>query len=252
VEQQIHFHNHLGEKLQGTLHRSATAAAFGVVLGHCFTCSRHTAVLRQIARDLEASGNMALRFDFSGNGQSEGIFAESTYSKQIAEMTAAAEFLRSEGVERIGLAGHSLGAVVALLAADQISSAFAVCTLAGRLAGLTPSHFLNRRQRAQVRETGKVSFASRGRSLELTEDFFSDAEAYHPAERVAALKKPLLVVHGEMDDIVPLAEAEHAGEINPAVEVAVIPGADHMFSQEDHRHQVSRLVVDWFVQKHPN
>ena len=250
MEQQVRFDNRLGETLAGTLNRPGGDSAFGVVLGHCFTCSRHTAVLRQIARDLETSGNMALRFDFSGNGQSEGRFSDSTYSKQISEMQVAVEFLRAEGVGRIGLAGHSLGAVVALLSAPRVPSVFAVCTLAGRLVGLTPSHFLNAEQKSQVLETGRVTFTSRGRSLALTQDFFSDAEQYRPAELVADLAHPLLIVHGDRDDIVPVSEAQGAVAINPeGIELAVIENADHMFSGEEHRLEVSRLVVDWFVRQ---
>jgi putative redox protein len=206
-------------------------------------------VLRQIARDLAAAGSLALRFDFSGNGQSEGRFAESTYSKQIAEVKTAAAFLRSRGTGKIGLAGHSLGAVVALLTAAEVPSVFAVCAIAGRLAGLTPFHFLDRRQRAQVAETGRGVFTSRGRQLEITRDFFSDADQYRPSELVAAFTRPILVVHGDRDDVVPVTEAEHARELNPAVQLAVIRDADHMFSREDHRLAVSRRVVDWFVAK---
>ena len=250
MEQQIRFDNHLGETLAATLSRPDAPPAFGVVLAHCFTCSRHTSVLRQIAQDLEASGNMALRFDFSGNGQSEGLFSDSTYSKQIAEMKTAVAVLRSRGVEFVGLAGHSLGAVVALLTAAELGSVFGVCAIAGRLAGLTPFHFLDERQKAQVRESGRASFTSRGRKLEITRGFFSDAGRYRPVEAVASLKVPLLVVHGDRDDIVPVAEAKHAGEINPeGIQVAIIRGADHMFGRESHRLEVSRLVVDWFAEK---
>jgi dipeptidyl aminopeptidase/acylaminoacyl peptidase len=29
-------------------------------------------------------------------------------------------------------------------------------------------------------------------------------------------------------------------------DLAIIPGADHMFSQDEHRRQVAELVVQWF------
>jgi putative redox protein len=250
VEQPIRFDNNEGETLAGTLNQPESEPAFGVVLGHCFTCSRHTAVLRQIARDLEASGNAALRFDFSGNGQSEGIFSESTYSKQISEMTAAVELLKDRGVGRIGLAGHSLGAVVAMLTAFEMPDVMGVCCLGGRLTGMSPFEFLDRRQKEQVQRSGRVSFTSRGRELEITRDFFADADRYPLAEIVAALKPPLLVIHGDQDAVVPLAEAERASELKPqGTELAVIRGADHMFSREDDRIGVARLVVDWFLRR---
>ena len=88
MEQQIKFDNPQGETLVGTLHQPEQKAVGGVVAGHCFTCSRHTGILRRMCKDLGDAGFMVLRFDFSGNGQSEGEFAQSTFTKQITEMKA--------------------------------------------------------------------------------------------------------------------------------------------------------------------
>ncbi len=93
MEQLVHFDNHLGEKLTGTLHLPDRPTCYGVVFGHCFTCTRHTSIIRHICSELAEENFMALRFDFSGNGQSEGKFAESTYSKQVAEIETAAAFI---------------------------------------------------------------------------------------------------------------------------------------------------------------
>ena len=97
MEQPVQFNNHRGESLSGTLHVPAMPPDRGVVIGHCFTCSRHTRILQQIAQDLARAGFMAMRFDFSGNGQSEGVFAETSYSKHISEMKTAAAFLMEKG-----------------------------------------------------------------------------------------------------------------------------------------------------------
>ena len=64
---------------------------------------------------------------------------------------------------------------------------------------------------------------------------------------VASLNIPLLVVHGEKDDIVPVDEAYRAQTLNPAkVRLAVIPQADHMFSLSEHQRQISQLAAGWF------
>ena len=73
MEHTVHFENPQGEKLAGTLHEPATPADKGVVIGHCFTCSRHTRVLRRVAVNLSEAGFATLRFDFSGNGQSQVV-----------------------------------------------------------------------------------------------------------------------------------------------------------------------------------
>lgn len=247
MEQPVHFYNYQGEKLTGTLHLPDRPSGRGVVFGHCFTCSRHTGIIRQICTELEGEGFMALRFDFSGNGQSQGRFDESTYSKQIQEMKIATAFIAEKGALRIGLAGHSMGAVIAILTAARMNTIQAVCALAGRLSGLNATHFLSQSQRKELYDTGRISFSSRGRSLKLSTGFFADAGQYNLPETIANLKSPLLIVHGDHDEIVPVQEAYLAQKLNREnTTTAIFPGADHMFGPKESRRQVSDSVVKWF------
>lgn len=242
----ISFLNDADETIAGTLHEPDVATRNAVVLGHCFTCSRHTSILRDISKALVDGGIAALRFDFSGNGQSQGIFAETTYTKHIGEMTAAAQFMRSKGYEAFGLAGHSMGASIAVLSASRITGVKGICALAGRLAGTTAAGIFSRDQLSQLDRSGKLSFTSRGRELELKRDFFDDAERYDVSGTVRDLKTPVIIVHGDADDIIPVKEAHDAAALNPRVELEVIAGADHMFLDDAHRRRVADRVRDWF------
>ena len=247
MEQPIYFYNQQGEKIAGTFHLPKRFAGCGVVFGHCFTCSRHTRIIRQICSELAEKDVLALRFDFSGNGQSEGEFSASNYSKQIAEMQTATGVISEKGVHRIGLAGHSMGAVIAVLTAARTKTVKAVCALAGRLSGLNATNFFSKKQLKELEDTGKVSFNSRGRSLQLSTKFFADAKQYNLPETIKSLKTPLMVVHGDADEIIPVQDAYLSKTYNPEfTELVVISGADHMFSAEMHRTQVSKLVVKWF------
>ena len=248
MEQPVQFNNHCGESLSGTLHMPDTLPDRGVVIGHCFTCSRHTRILQQIAHDLAQAGFMAMRFDFSGNGQSEGAFAESSYSKHITEMKTAADFLMGKGATWIGLAGHSMGAAIAILSAAESSIFKSVCALAGRFSGTDATRFFDSGHLTELKQKGKIGFTSRGRRLELTKTFFEDAVRHDLPGKIVALKIRLLVVHGDHDETVPVVEAYAAQKLNPsAVELSIIPGADHMFSDEAHRRRVAALAVDWFT-----
>lgn len=247
MEEQIYFKNHDGENLAGTLHLPDQPSKFGIVLGHCFTCTRHTNILRRLAKDLTEEGFIALRFDFSGNGQSEGEFSQSTYSKQITEMQKAVEIVASNGAAWIGMAGHSMGGLISFLTASQTESVNAVCAIGSRITTMKATHFLSQTQREILENTGQVSFTSRGRFLTVTENFFSDAGRFELQQILQAFHKPLLMVHGDQDKIIPVREANRAREIsNGSVDVEIIAGGDHMFSRENHREMVSALVVDWF------
>lgn len=247
MEEKITFKNMEGERLAGTLHEPEQSTQFGVILCHCFTCSRHTRILRQLGKDLASSGFTALRFDFSGNGQSEGEFAKSTFSRQISEIKTAADLLAKKGVNHLGLAGHSMGAAVAILAGSSLKAVKRVCSIAGRSSSPTVPRFLSKNQLEELDRSGKVTFESRGRSLALTESFFSDAAQYDLAETIRNFPKPLMVVHGDADEIISVEEAHHAQELNPdGVKLMIIPQADHMFKNEALMGQASAAVVEWF------
>lgn len=248
MQKQVEFPNAAGETLAATLHLPEKPPRSGVVIGHCFTCSRHISILRLLGDRLADAGFTTLRFDFSGNGQSDGQFIDSTYTKQIGEMKTAMAYLVRQEVDWIGLVGHSMGAVVAMLTAASAPEVKGVCALAGRLAGTTPAHFLTPDLRTELQTKGRVSFVSRGRTLELTDSFFGDADRYDLAAAVAGLRVPLMVIHGDQDEIVPVAEAYRARELKPdGARLEIIPGADHMFSQESHRHRIAELVAGWFA-----
>ena len=250
MEAKVEFSNAEGETLVGTLHTPAAPDGRAVVLGHCFTCSRHTAILRQIGDDLSAAGIYALRFDFSGNGQSGGDFARSTISKQVAEMKTACAFVAARGGTRLGLAGHSMGALIAFLSAVEMPDVRAVCCLAGRLSGVDAGRFLSAPQQAELQRSGRVVFVSRGRDLEMTRAFVADAAAYDLPRLVAATRKPLLIVHGEKDEIIAVQEAYAAHALNPDFsELTVVPQADHMFSQASDRQRIAADVTSWFQKR---
>ena len=68
---------------------------------------------------------------------------------------------------------------IALLAAARLKSVRAVCILASSTsAGKKATHFLGRAQQTELEQTGRIAFTSRGRSLELSKDFFADADTY--------------------------------------------------------------------------
>ncbi len=249
METNIDFLNHLGERLFGTHHRPDTSSEYGVVLGHCFTCTRHTGILREVGSRLSTAGFHVLRFDFSGNGQSDGSFIETSYTKYIAEMEIAATLLKAEGVKWLGFAGHSMGAAVSVLAASRLSGVQAVCAIAGRLTGMDSTRIFSPDQKRQFQETGRLEFVSRGRHLELDSRFLDDMLSHDMQATVASLRIPLLIVHGTRDDIVPVDQARTAQSFNPDhSELVIIPDADHFFSQAEHRGFAARKIAEWFTQ----
>ena len=246
----VSFTNHRNEKLSGTLHRPKSddvkANGFGFVLGHCFTCSRHTRILIDLSNALTDLGFCVLRFDFSGNGQSEGRFEDSTYTKQIDEMIAAVDFMKQNEADHILIGVHALGGMVSMFTAAQQNNVAGVISLAVGASPLHPDRLLTDSQKEQLIGTGNVSFLSRGRKLALTRDFFDDAARYDVKEMINQIKCPVLIVLAANDtvtDSLPVKSVIKSANQN--IDFFEVEGADHMFSSEPHRQIVIGHVIHW-------
>ena len=96
----------------------------------------------------------------------------------------------------------------------------------------------------------QVKGGSRRRQYNVTA-FFADAKQYNLTETLKSLQAPLMVVHGDHDEIVSVKDAYLAQELNPInTKLAIIPDADHMFSNDEHRLKISKLIVKWFEEQH--
>jgi exosortase A-associated hydrolase 2 len=77
-------------------------------------------VFVSFARRLASDGHPVLRFDYMGNGDSDGSFSESTLQSMIADVhTALAEARRRTGARQINLLGLRLGATIASMVAEE-------------------------------------------------------------------------------------------------------------------------------------
>src|ERR1700745_880860 len=64
------------------------------LFAHCFPCGKDVLSAGRISAALALSVIAVLRFDFTGLGSSEGDFANSTFSSNVADLIHAADHLR--------------------------------------------------------------------------------------------------------------------------------------------------------------
>lgn len=91
----INFKGSQGDELAGLLEQPDTDSSGFVLFAHCFTCGKDIAAASRISRALVAHGFSVFRFDFTGLGSSDGDFANTNFSSNVADLVAAAEYLRS-------------------------------------------------------------------------------------------------------------------------------------------------------------
>src|SRR3982751_4957684 len=135
--ERFQFAGEAGHQLAASLELPEREPLAYALLAHCFACGKDGLAARRIAASLAAKGIAVLRFDFTGLGSSEGDFANSTFSSNVADLVRAADHLRQTRSAPAILIGHSLGGAAVLAAAEQIPEASAVVTIA---APSDPSH----------------------------------------------------------------------------------------------------------------
>jgi putative redox protein len=215
------------------------------LFAHCFTCGKDIRAARRIAEGLTARGIAVLRFDFTGLGASEGEFANTNFSSNVADLVAAANHLRK--VERAPalLVGHSLGGAAVLAAAGDVPEAGAVATIA---APADPSHVtgLLKERIAEIRAQGEVEVTLAGRPFRIRREFLDDVSGQRLDQKIANLRKALLVLHAPGDDIVGIDNATHIflAAKHPKSFVS-LADADHLLSKPRDSAYVADVIAAW-------
>src|SRR5258705_9054076 len=186
------FPNAKGEKLAAVLDRPEGTPRAYALFAHCFTCGKNVVAASRIAAALTAQGIAVLRFDFTGLGSSEGEFANTGFSSNVADLIAAADHLRKMRQAPTLLIGHSFGGAAVLAAAGAIVEARAVVTIA---APSDPAHVthLFKDMLDAIEQQGEVEVALAGRPFRIRREFLADISGQKLTPRVAHLHKPLLV-----------------------------------------------------------
>ncbi len=215
--------------------------------------------LAQLAGAIAEAGIVAVRYDKRGYGQSGGRAESATLSDYAEDARAIVKWLSARkdiDPRRIAFVGHSEGAWTALLAASRERRVAGVVSIAG------PSRtgaelILEQQQRAldqmklspEDRAT-RVALQKQIQTAVLTEKgweaipaemrkqadtpWFQSLLAFDPAKVIDDVRQPLLIVHGELDQQVPVAHADRLAELaktegkSKSVEVVIVRGVNHL------------------------
>jgi uncharacterized OsmC-like protein/fermentation-respiration switch protein FrsA (DUF1100 family) len=234
-----------GHQLAAALDLPDGAIAAYALFAHCFTCSKDVLAAKRIAATLAAKGIAVLRFDFTGLGSSEGDFANSTFSSNVADLVLAADHLRRTRKAPAILIGHSLGGAAILAAASQIPEAKAIVTIA---APSDPAHVtgLFKDRIEDIRNHGEVEVSLAGRPFRIKREFLDDVAEQGLTAQITNLRKALLVMHSPTDDTVGIDNATHifVAAKHPKSFVS-LAGADHLLSQRRDSAYVADVIAAW-------
>ena len=230
--------NKAGEIIDYTFHDVGSEKV--VVIGHGVTGNKDRPLVLALAEGLAGAGISALRFSFSGNGDSEGTFLDSNITKELSDLTAVIDFVENLG-KKVIYAGHSMGGAVGVSVASEDDRILGLVSLAG---------MVNTKKFAET-EFGEVrpdeGLMWDDEDCPLSQSFMDDLVGINTLlEKGELIKVPWLLVHGTEDDVVLIDDTneiyEKAGEQRSKL---IIDGADHVFSEPEHMKKMVDGVLEW-------
>ncbi|MBU0707093.1 alpha/beta fold hydrolase [Patescibacteria group bacterium] len=244
----IYFKNNRGERLVGVLHvpkRPINNA--GLVICHGYNDYKEKRLLKIIGDLAEQESICALRFDFSGLGESEGKFSSVTYTRLLNDLKSAIEYLRKRGINNIGLVGHSMGGAIAALRTVRDHNIKV-------LIGLSPvSSMIKTYSRLFThldKKNGKkyrIVYDKRNPEIKHTVDpkLFNDSKKYNMVKEAGHIQIPTLYFVGDRDDVVKVREVKKAFAYIScdAKKLVVLKNCYHQL--RGHEKEVARQSIGW-------
>jgi len=154
------------------------------------------------------------------------LFEESSLTGRIEDLESALDFVEEQGYESVGVMGSSLGGSVSILTAAKDRRVKALVTWA------TPCY---------------LDELFRGEVIKGFEKLRQDVSKYDVVKAVKEMHCPILIVHGSLDEQVPLSHANVLYEnANEPKGIQIIEGADHRLTNPIHREKAVELTLNWF------
>ena len=244
-EETLTFRNGRGDTLSGVLHHPPTKPNGAVILCHGMDSNKNSEKLILLARELADRGILALRFDFAYVGESSGKFEDLTYSGEVEDLKAAYDTVGDRRPGKTAVLGSSMGGTVALLFAAAEPAVAALVTVA---APVHPENFpktlLSAAQLQDWRERGFTIFNGRRLNVSLLEDL-ERLNVFEAARRVTC---PVLILHGDADEVVPVKEAYELHEcLSGAKRLSILHGTDHRFSDPVLMRRAIDEALEWLT-----
>ena len=204
----------------------------------------HIAAMAQMMKDL---GFAVLRPDMYGHGKSGGHFHDHTIYKWLSNIMTLVDFARKElHFTEIWLCGHSQGGLAVMLAAAMERE-----RIRGVVA-LAPAVTIPERTRKgelfgyifdpdRIPESFEV-----GEPETLGGNYIRVAQAVH-VEDSYRYQGPILFVHGDADETIPVGASVEAATHFRNSELVVIAGDSHCY--DFHLDEAVAAVRDWLIKK---
>ena len=255
MEEALTFTDPDGHKISGILAKPDKKTDRIAVLCHGFLSNKNSKTNKALTEILLPQGIATFRFDFFGQGESEGPFERITVTTAVQQALAALDLVKAKGYGKIALVGSSFGGLVALLTAaknPKLSCLALKCPVPDFPEMLRLE--FGDKEMAEWKKTGTIPNIVPGASgrIKLSHGFYEDCTRHSGYAAAKAVATPTFIVQGNADEYVPIHQSRRLSEeLRGKNVLVVLPGADHHFSNPAHFLEMTTLIAQW-VSDHLN
>ncbi|XP_050366792.1 uncharacterized protein LOC126785214 isoform X1 [Argentina anserina] len=241
--------NSHGEKLVGILHDTGSKEL--VVFCHGLHSSKEHIPMVNLAAALEEQGISAFRFDFAGNGESEGLFQYGNYRREADDLRAVVQHFLGCHYAITAIVGHSKGGNAVILYGAKYRDVPLVVNISGRfnlergIEGRLGKDYLQR-----IKQDGFIDVKNKRGTFQYRVTQESLLERLRIDMRAACLSidqnSRVLTVHGSKDKTVLVEDAYEFNKFIPNHKLYIVEGADHEFTS--HQNELASIVSS-FIKK---
>ena len=200
------------------------------ILIHGFTGHMEEDHIIAAQKAMNDAGVAVLRAEMYGHGGSDGEFRYHTLYKWVTNALAVVRYAKSlDFVTDLYLSGHSQGGLLTMLVGGMcVDDLKAILPLSP--AWMIPDGAREGNLLGMDFDPAHIPDVLAGWDVELDGDYVRVAQLIHVEDEIARFDKPVFIVHGEADDVVPMAYAEKALKLYKEAKLVTVPGADHCFN----------------------
>lgn len=242
----ITFTNSTGHKLAAYLDVPVTGEPLAYALfAHCFTCTKNFVAIRHISRALSREGIAVFRFDFTGLGDSEGVFSNTNFSSNVSDLVDAANYLKQHYRAPKLLIGHSLGGPAAIAASTRIADCLAVATIGSPYDPEHVTHLFEELKEV-IKKEGQATTRIGNQDFTIKQQFLDDLAGATMETVISKLGKALLVCHSPLDKTVGIDQAAkiYTAAKHPKSFIS-LDDADHLLMKEKDSLYVGNVIASW-------
>ncbi|MFC1670352.1 alpha/beta hydrolase family protein [Spirochaetota bacterium] len=241
--EKISFYNDREKLISGRIYRGVKKSHRGLIFSHGLFSTKDGYKITRLAESIVDAGYILLTFDFSFSGESEGHISDISILQEVEDLKCAVKFFQNYGITDLHLMGSSMGGVVTLLYTsaniENLKSVIAIATPVD----LRKTIFRNIEvEQIDVLQDDALVMLH---NIPVKNKFFKEIRKIDMTGAVKKIYIPVLIIHGENDEVVDVSNAHLLKEILHESELVIIKNGDHSLNKMVYIEIIRKNIIPW-------